>query len=384
MSLITCSIIKQYMWYYHKYKKYEDCKFIIVLYFDSSQLHYVIYENITPKQLQYEKQNYSSYPAEYNYDNNTYHIFSFSHQNKSNTIETLRKYYKIKYIDVDENKLWTEKKEYTECLKIPNSITHFKNKLTSAITNIFFEQIVITEPQHESNNNISINENKTQHIHLNQSDKVSQVNKVIQEHKTNNGDFSNHINSKPKMNVFGQTSFNNNTDSLQLVINELIQAKPRVVIHKTGQKMSPNKNISNQFSTTYAINNKNTEHSNNSRTSQDKNQNIIQKLHQQDDDFDDNMILYEEIDTVTSKSTIKTESEKVLRTSKIELVDEFVKLSQKSYINTNVANVTEEIVHINKPIDINSRVKLSNDSMINENLTDSRFSKKLKFKKTIA
>lgn len=333
MSQITCLVVKQYMYYYNKYKKYNNCKFIIVLYFESVQLHYVIYENMTFEQLQREKQNYSSYPTEYKCDNNVYNIFSFSQQNKLNIINILTKYYKVFYIDIDENQIWIEKKECSERAQQYGMLRGLTNKLTNILTDIFYESNQTTEPI-----------NCIQTIQQIEPAKPTEPIKPIKPIKPI--ELTKQIHPKITPQTFQQNK--KEVDSLQFVISELVQTKPRVVIHKLGQKNN----------TTIMANMLNIQNAN--ITTKTQPEDLTQLID------DDNMVLYEEFNIQTLKSTIKTESEKVLRTSKTELIDEFVSYTNNINSAVNIAN--NEFVKIDRnPFD--------------QHYTDMRFSKKLKFKK---
>lgn len=406
MNQITWEIIKQYMWYYNRFKIYDHSKFIIILHFQQNSMNYVIYKNITDTQLKYEKQNYFSYPFELKNDSDTYFIFSFENEKKDQIINTLRKYYKIFFINVDSNKIWNVDSQYLNKFKNTGFINLVSNNIFNILNNILYESEIIednitpldytqnykniiihpVESVDLNNNNISsdisenfnsvqisnipLNINNTSndqenlHILKNIPESLSKIN--IQNKTTEKRSLYINLNKESEKkniikNVVPKITENvNKTDSLQSIITELIQTKPKVIVNKNNQQK--NTQVIFPITTTPEPIIENTNHNNK----------IIYNNHNDDDD----MILYEEIDTQTSISTIKTESEKVLKNSKPELFDfgdEFVERINNPYNNIytslNTSNKENETI---VKIDINPTDK---------NYTDVRFGKKLKFKK---
>jgi hypothetical protein len=107
MDVINCFIIKQFIWYRKKYKDTTNEKFIILLYFESTQLYYSIFENLTTTQLNYQKQNFMTDPKEFTFDKNLYNIFIFNHDMKNIIVNSLKLYYNIYFIHISKNKIWT-------------------------------------------------------------------------------------------------------------------------------------------------------------------------------------------------------------------------------------------------------------------------------------
>lgn len=139
MSPITCSVIKQYMWYYEKYTKMCRSKFLVILFFKCTSMHYVIYENLNEIQLNYEKINYSTKPTEHTFNNCTYCTFSFSNIDETRIIDVLRKHYRIFYIDVELNKTWKERDQYLERYSKPSLFSGMLNVFSNALIDIFYE-----------------------------------------------------------------------------------------------------------------------------------------------------------------------------------------------------------------------------------------------------
>ena len=130
MSSITCSIIKQYMWYHNKFKKRDGSSFLIVLFFKCTSMYCTIYENLSKLNITNEKKHYSTTPTEHVFDKNTYHSFPFYKINEKVIIDNLRNVYDIIYIDVDLNKTWTERPNRLEKFHKNTFIANIFSKIT--------------------------------------------------------------------------------------------------------------------------------------------------------------------------------------------------------------------------------------------------------------
>lgn len=162
MTPITCSIIKQYMWYHIKYKKWYDGNNIIVIYFKYSSTFYAIYENLNNENFIKEKNRYGAIPTEHIINNNVYYSFSFYKINEILIFEKLREDYNVFIIDIEQDKKWVERKE---CLKQIKKNSVFSN-IWSSIIDTFYETTIM----YNSDSSLDSSANSTQLV-----DKIKKI-----------------------------------------------------------------------------------------------------------------------------------------------------------------------------------------------------------------
>lgn len=146
MTPITCSIIKQYMWYHNKHKKWYNGNNIIVIYFKCSSMFYTIYENLDQNQFDIEKAKYGTTPTEHVINGNIYHAFSFYKINESTIMSKLQIDYNVFIIDIEKDKTWKERKD---CLKQTKKMSLVSN-IWSTFIDILYEPMTSSDSSFES------------------------------------------------------------------------------------------------------------------------------------------------------------------------------------------------------------------------------------------
>lgn len=194
MTPITCSIIKQYMWYHNKYKKMYDGKNILVLFFKCTSVYYTIYENLNQEELNNEKKNYSTTPIEHIFGGNIYYTFSFYKINEATVINNLRNCYNIFFIDVEPDKTWIEKSEQ---LKRHQKVSMFSS-IMSIITDILYEPEELNEESSIFENSKNINND---HNVKSKIEKIPSFDEMILQQIMNNNFNSNLFENKEELNT---------------------------------------------------------------------------------------------------------------------------------------------------------------------------------------
>jgi len=383
MDFVTCSVINQYMRYKNKFSKIYNEKILLLLYLEKYSLYYVIYNKLNDKQLGKEISNYGYHPVNYVANNIIYHYFTFKHNQHDKIVDTLRNYYTIVYIDVDNTFIWQERK----CSLNRYQKNTFFNSLLSNATSIFFEKI---EPRANTRNNLfDSNKNTTFSgaTHKNCTDEnLSQISSAISVDSPKSANSSRSENSPQS---FG---FRN-------IIKE--------VIHNKIEEHITEKYVSDEQSTRDVHNNHNdcndrngcenvddcnklNNHANHVEHDIQSSYNHFDiprhvKLHDKSvkesvafvdpfsksttNNIDDSMVLCEYTNTSTSTSVIKLTTEEELRSSDPSIIRNECASSSDSY-NANKQSVDNSDDYI-CPLQLNN---------VNQSGSDGRFSKKIKLK----